>query len=160
MFAKKEDSISEIKLKVGQLTGRQDFGRGVARIDSKTMGKIGVKEGDVVEIHGKESAYAIAIRSYPADVGLNVVRIDGLVRKNCEASIGEFVKINKADVKEAKRVVLAPAQKGLMLHISPNLLKQNLYMRPLTKGDIIAPNPVFKTRAVENDPFSEMFKQM
>ena len=161
MFGKtKENNSNGIKLKIGQLTGRQDFGRGIARIDSKTMSKIGVKEGDVVEIKGKESGYAIAIRSYPADVGLNIIRIDGLVRKNCEASIGEFVIVNKAEIKEAKHVVLAPAQKGVMLHISPNLLKQNLYMRPLTKGDVIAPNPVFKTRAVENDPFSEMFKQM
>jgi len=161
MFGKSEGKQDEgIKLKVGQLTGRQDFGRGIARVDSKLMGKIGVKEGDTVEIKGKETAYAIAVRSYPADVGLNVIRMDGLVRKNAEASIGEFVNVTKAEVKEAKHVVLAPAQKGVMLHISPNLLKQNLYMRPMMKGDVIAPNPVFKTRSVENDPFSEMFRQM
>jgi transitional endoplasmic reticulum ATPase len=147
----------EIKLKVGELTGREDFGRGIARLDANIMKKLGAKEGDILEIEGKSSTGVVAIRSYPADVGLNVIRIDGLVRKNCDASIGEFVKIKKADVKEAKRVTLAPAQKGFMLHISPNLLKQNLFMRPMSKGDIISTNPVFKTRTKNNDVFSQFF---
>ena len=147
----------ELKLKVGELTGREDFGRGIARLDANIMKKIGAKEGDILEIEGKSSTGVVAIRSYPADVGLNMIRIDGLVRKNCDASIGEFVKIKKADVKEAKHITLAPAQKGFMLHISPNLLKQNLFMRPMSKGDIITTSPVFKTRTRNDDVFSQFF---
>jgi transitional endoplasmic reticulum ATPase len=151
----------EIKLKVGELTGREDFGRGIARLDANMMKKLGVKEGDVLELEGKKTTGVVAIRSYPADVGLNVIRIDGLVRKNCNASIGEFIKIRKADVKEAKHVTLAPAQKGFMLHISPNLLKQNLFMRPMKKGDIITTSPVFKTTRRNHGPediVSQMLK--
>jgi SpoVK/Ycf46/Vps4 family AAA+-type ATPase/intein/homing endonuclease len=144
----------ELKLKVGELTGREDFGRGIARLDTNTMKKIGVREGDVIEIEGKIKSGAVSIRSYPADVGLNFIRMDGLVRKNCDASIGEYVKVRKSDVKEAKKVTLAPAQKGFMIHISPNLLKQNLFMRPMNKGDIIITNPVFKTRKNHDDIFS------
>ena len=147
----------EIKLKVGELTGREDFGRGIARLDANLMKKIGAKEGDVIELEGKRKTGVVAIRSYPADVGMNVIRVDGLVRKNCDASIGEFVKVRKAAVKEAKHVTLAPAQRGFMLHISPNLLKQNLFMRPMTKGDIIITNPVFKTRTRNDDVFSQFF---
>jgi transitional endoplasmic reticulum ATPase len=147
----------EFKLKVGELTGREDFGRGIARLDTNSMKKIGVKEGDIIEIEGKKKSGAVAIRSYPADVGLNLVRVDGLVRKNCDASIGEFIKIRKAESKEANHVTLAPAQKGYMLHISPNLLKQNLFMRPMSKGDIIIANPVFKTRRNHEDVFSQFF---
>jgi len=147
----------EIKLKVGELTGREDFGRGIARLDTKNMGKIGVKEGDIIEIEGKRKTGAVAIRSYPADIGLNVLRVDGLVRRNVDASIGETVKIRKADAKEARKVILAPAQKGFMLHISPNLLKQNLYMRPMAKGDIIITNPVFKTRTRNQDDIFSIF---
>jgi len=147
----------ELKLKVGELTGREDFGRGIIRLDTNTMKKIGAKEGDVVEIEGKIRTGAVAIRSYPADVGLNLIRMDGLVRKNCDASIGEFVKIRKSDVKEAKKVTLAPAQKGFSIHISPNLLKQNLFMRPMNKGDIIITNPVFKTRKNHDEIFSQFF---
>ncbi len=148
--------MEEVKLKVGELTGREDFGRGIARIDTKVMKKIGVREGDPVEIVGKRSTVAVAVRSYPADVGLNLIRIDGLVRKNCGASIGEIVRVRKAEVKDAKRVVLAPVEKGIMLHISPNLLKQNLYMRPLGKGDIIIANPAFR-RSRRGDFFEEIF---
>ncbi len=144
----------EIKLKVGELTGREDFGRGIARLDTKLMNKLDVKEGDILEIEGKNKTGAVAIRSYPADIGMNVLRIDGLVRKNCDASIGESVTVRKSDVKEAKKLVLAPAQKGFMLHISPNLIRQNLYMRPMTKRDIIITNPVFKTSRNHDDIFS------
>jgi len=144
----------EIKLKVGELTGREDFGRGIARLDAKLMNKLDVKEGDILEIEGKNKTGAVAIRSYPADIGMNVLRIDGLVRKNCDASIGESVTVRKSDVKEAKKLVLAPAQKGFMLHISPNLIRQNLYMRPMTKRDIIITNPVFKTSRNHDDIFS------
>jgi len=141
----------EIKLKVGELTGREDFGRGIARLDTKLMSKLDVKEGDILEIEGKNKTGAVAIRSYPADIGLNLLRVDGLVRKNCDASIGESVTVRKAEAKEAKRLTLAPAQKGFMLHISPNLIRQNLYMRPMTKRDIIVPNPVFKTSRNHDD---------
>lgn len=147
----------ETKLKVGELTGREDFGRGIARIDSKVMKSLGVKEGDIIEIEGKRKTGVVVIRSYPADVGLNIVRVDGLVRKNCDATIGEFVTVRKAEAKEAKKVVLAPTQKGIMMHISPNLMKQNLFMRPMTKGDIIITNPVFKTRRNQDDVFSQFF---
>ncbi|MBN2203082.1 MAG: CDC48 family AAA ATPase [Candidatus Aenigmarchaeota archaeon] len=147
----------DIKLKVGELTGRDDFGRGIARIDSKIMKKLGVNEGDIIEIEGKRKTGVVAIRSYPADVGLNILRIDGLVRKNCNATIGEFVTVRKVEVKEAKKVTLAPAQKGIMMHISPNLIKQNLFMRPMSKGDIITTSPVFKTRTRGDDVFSQFF---
>ncbi|NOZ81826.1 MAG: CDC48 family AAA ATPase [Candidatus Micrarchaeota archaeon] len=147
---------NEVKLKVGELTGREDFGRGIARIDTKVMRKIGVKEGDPIEISGKRSTVAIAVRSYPADVGLNIIRIDGLVRKNCGASIGEFVTVRKANVKRAERVVLAPVEKGISIHIPSNILRQNLFMRPVTKGDIIIANPVFRRRR-RGDFFEEIF---
>jgi len=147
----------ELKIKVGELTGREDFGRGIARIDTKLMSKMGVREGDIIEIEGKRSTAAVVIRSYPADVGLNILRVDGLVRRNADASIGEFVKVRKSDVKEAKRIVLAPAQKGFIFHISPNLLKQNLFKRPMVKGDIIITNPVFKTRNRDHDDIFSIF---
>ncbi|MBU5574970.1 MAG: CDC48 family AAA ATPase [Candidatus Aenigmatarchaeota archaeon] len=147
----------EIKLKVGELTGREDYGRGIARIDTKTMKALKIKEGDIIEIEGKRKTAVVAVRAYPADVGLNIIRIDGLVRKNAGTSIGEYVKISVPEIKEAKKVVLAPAEKGVMLHISPNLLKQNIFYRPVTKGDIILALPVFKKSRRESSEFLEEF---
>ena len=136
----------EVELKVGELTQREEFGRGLARIDSATMQKIGVREGDIIEIEGARKTSAVAVRAYPADAGLNVARMDGLVRRNSGAGVGDNVKIRKAEVKEAKKVTLAPAQEGVVVQISPNLIKQNIYYRPLTKGDIIVPSPIVKGR--------------
>jgi len=136
----------EAELKVGELTQREEFGRGIARVDSGTMQKIGVKEGDIIEIEGTRKTGVIAVRSYPADAGLNVVRMDGLVRRNVGGGVGDTIKIRKADVKEAKKVTLAPAQEGIVVQINPNLIKQNIYYRPITKEDIIVPSPIMKER--------------
>ena len=93
---------NEIKLKVGELTERGDFGRGIVRVSARDMKRLGVNEGDIVEISGKRKTASIAVRAYPADVGLDIVRMDGLERRNCGAGIGEEVKIKKAEAKEAK----------------------------------------------------------
>jgi transitional endoplasmic reticulum ATPase len=141
-----KDEKNEVELKVGELTQREEFGRGIIRMDSNSMQKIGIKEGDVVEIEGTKKTGAIAIRSYPADAGLNLVRMDGLLRRNTGAGVNDPVKIRKIQAKEAKKVTLAPAQEGIVVQISPNIIKQNLYYRPVTKGDIIVPSPVVKRR--------------
>jgi len=147
----------EIRLKVGELTAREEAGRGIVRIDSGTMNKLGVREGDVVEIDGGKKTVAIAVRAYPADVGLNIVRMDGITRKNAGSAVGEYTKIKKADVKEAKKVVLAPAERGLVIHIHPNLIKQNIYTRPVVKGDIVVPSPVVRRKSDGGSFFEEFF---
>jgi len=136
----------EVELKVGELTQREEFGRGIVRLDSGSMQQIGIKEGDIIELEGSRETGAIAVRSYPADAGLNVVRMDGLVRRNVGSGVGDTVKIRKADVKEARKVTLAPAQEGIVIQISSNIIKQNIYYRPVSKGDIIVPTPIVKGR--------------
>jgi len=146
----------DFELKIGELTQREEFGRGIVRMDSGTMQNIGIREGDIIELEGTRKTGAIAVRSYPADAGLNVARMDGLVRRNVGGGVGETVKLRKADVKEAKKVTLAPAQEGIIVQISPNLVKQNIYYRPVIKGDIIVPSPVVKERDTMPSMFDEM----
>ncbi|MBI2578402.1 MAG: AAA family ATPase [Candidatus Aenigmarchaeota archaeon] len=147
----------EIKLRVGELTERSDFGRGIVRLSAKDMKRLGITEGDIVEIEGKRKTAAIVIRAYPADVGLDIIRMDGLVRRNCNAGIGEPVAIRKADAKEAKSVTIAPARKGIIIHMGSNLIKQNLLMRPVLLGDIIIPNPVVQDRRNQTTLFEQFF---
>jgi len=138
--------MEEINLKVGELTNREEFGRGIVRIDTKTMQDLKIREGDIVELQGQRKTGAIAVRAYPADIGLKIIRMDGITRRNAGIGVGENIKVVKADAKEARRVVMAPAQKGVMLQMSPDILKRNLLMRPLCKKDIITPFPVVKQR--------------
>ncbi len=145
----------EIKLKVGELTNRSEVGRGIVRMDMNSMKNLNIREGDIVELEGQRKSPAIAVRAYPADVGLNIIRMDGLLRMNASIGLGESAKVRKAEAKEAKKVVLAPAQKGILLTVSPNLLRQNLIMRPLLKGDIISPSPVYRKKT--NTAFEDFF---
>jgi transitional endoplasmic reticulum ATPase len=112
------------------------------------MEKIGVNEGEMIEIEGKRKTVAMAARSYPADIGLDIIRIDGLTRRNCKTDIGDVITVRKAKVKKAKKVVLASVDKGFICQVSTDLLKQNLFMRPMSKDDIIISNPVFRSNNV------------
>ena len=161
----------DISLRVGELTDRSESGMSMVRLESKMMTELGIREGDVIELHGKKKTGAIAVRAYPADIGLNLVRMDGITRTNIGVGVGETVKIAKADVKEAKKVVIAPAQKDELLETSQgvaDLLKQNLLGRPLTKGDVISPSPASRGRQRQGrqfgdngmDPFFDIFRSM
>ncbi len=140
----------EIRVKIGELTERAEAGRGIIRLDSANMQKLGLKEGEVVELEGSKKTGAIVVRAYPADVGLNLARMDGITRHNCGGGVGEYVKIRKADSKEARNVTIAPAERGLIIHMSPDLVKQNIFMRPVAKGDIIIPSPIVRKRRGNN----------
>jgi len=45
--------------------------------------------------------------------------MDGILRRNAKTGIGEIVKVRKAEVKPAKKVVIAPARKGIMIRAPP-----------------------------------------
>ena len=125
-----------IALKVAEAI-QEDVNKGIARIDSGTMKAIGVRDGDIILIKGERETVAIVDRAYPGDIGLGIIRMDGLLRKNAKTSIGEAIKVKKAEVKEAKKVVIAPAQKGIVVKANPAIFKQGLLGRPVLKDDII-----------------------
>ncbi|HSI19538.1 MAG TPA: CDC48 family AAA ATPase [Sphingomonas sp.] len=116
----------------------EDSGRGLAHIPRAMMAALGLTEGDVIEIVGKETTVARAVAPYAEDEGLEIIRIDGLQRANAGAGSGDFVEIRKAESKPATRVVFAPAQQNLRLQGSSNALKRTFFGRPLTQGDIVA----------------------
>ena len=128
---------SEFELRVAEAL-QQDVGKGMVRIDRELMGTIGASPGDIVEIIGKRTTGAIAGQSYPADVGLEIVRMDGLTRSNAGTSIGEAITIRKAEPRIAGKVVIAPAAKGMRIMASGDIIKRNLMGRAVTRGDVLA----------------------
>ena len=131
----------ELKLTVAEARRQADVGRGVVRLDEGAMRKLDLKQGDIVEIVGTRSTGAIALRGYPEDRGLDIIRIDGLLRRNAGTSIGEKVTVRKAQVKEAKSVTLAPTEPKVRLMVPGEVVRRNLLGRPVSKGDIITPTP-------------------
>jgi transitional endoplasmic reticulum ATPase len=127
----------EIKLKVAEAI-QDDVNKGIVRIDSNFMRELDVRPGDIIDIIGERSTVAIADRAYPGDIGLNIIRMDGITRRNARTGIGELVQLKKAAVKEAKKVIIAPAKKGIMIRAPANLFKQGLLGRAVIKGDIVS----------------------
>ena len=149
----------ESKLKVVEAVP-DDVEKGIVRIDSNFMKDLDMKPGDVVEIKGEKRTVAIADRAYPGDIGLNIIRMDGIIRKNAKTGIGELVIIKKAEVKEAKKLVIAPSKKGVMVRASPNTFKQGLLGRAVIKGDLISLGGTRRRRnAMSDNPFfDDVFK--
>ena len=67
-----------------------DVGHGRARISGEN--DLGLKPGDIVEIKGeKRSTAAIYWRSRPEDTKMEIIRVDGIIRKNAGVSLGDLI---------------------------------------------------------------------
>ena len=133
---------NEITLKVAEAISQKDVGQGVARLDPNVMDDLNIRERDLIEIVGEKRTAAIALPSQ-TDIGLGVIRIDGLVRKNSGATIGGEVQVKKIKAVEAKKVVLAPIENNIRVQGDVRGLFAGKVM---VQGDIIgsqirAPKP-------------------
>ncbi|MCX6774165.1 MAG: CDC48 family AAA ATPase [Candidatus Micrarchaeota archaeon] len=123
---------------------RSDVGRSIARLDSKARKELSLSVGDFIRLAGKRQTIAIVWPAHPEDEGLDIIRIDGILRNNAGVGIGEKVKVFKTEIKEASRIILAPKEQ---IRYSPELedyVHKRLINRPMIKGDMI-PIGVFGT---------------
>lgn len=150
-----------LNLKVAEAI-QDDVNKGIVRIDSKLMGEIGVKTGEIVEIAGQRSTVGIADRAYPGDIGLNIIRMDGILRRNAKTGISEIVKVKKIEIAEAKRIVIAPARPGIRITAPPNTFRQSLLGRAVVKGDVVSLGGARRRyRAMSGHPlFDELFTSL
>jgi len=132
----------ELTLRVTEARQR-DVGRKIARLSDYAMRKLGIEPGDYIEIIGpKASVPAQAMLA--EGIADDEIRIDGNIRKFIGVGVGDEVKVRKAVVKPATRIVLAPAEQALPFYYSSFLdyIKYDQLMnKPLTKGETI-PIPV------------------
>ncbi len=126
-----------VQLRVVSLPS-DEAGRGIVRIDPKVMERLGVSSGDIIEIKGKKITGARVWRGQSIHAGSGKIFMDGLVRSNTGAGIGDQVEIRRIDPPPAKRVVLAPAQRGVRIVADGAAVKPSLNQRPVTPGDIIS----------------------
>jgi len=127
--------LSEIQLRVGDARQR-DVGRGIARIDQRTMQKLEISAGDVIEICGKRTTSAIAWPAYSEDQNRDLLRIDGFTRKNAGVAINEYVVVRPAKVKTTLSLTLAPVDMRLNVDEDfTNFVRNRLMERTLVEGD-------------------------
>jgi transitional endoplasmic reticulum ATPase len=157
-----------LKLRVVEAL-QDDAYKGIARIDPEYMKKLGLERGDIISIKDGRETFSVVDRAYPSDVGEDIIRIDGIARKNAKTGIGEKVEVKKAEIAEAKKVTIAPAQKGVIVQGDPENFKRGLLGKPLSKGDLVVIGGAQQRRKdmmsegfgdFFGEEFSEIFNQM
>ena len=130
-----------VNLRVSKALPTDVGGRGRARISGGT--DLDLKPGDVVEIIGDEgkSTAAIYWRCRPEDADLDLIRIDGIIRKNAGVSLGDRVTVKKIDAKECTKLVLSPVMANKQkVKFGPGIegfARRGLAKRPVVVGDRI-----------------------
>ena len=97
---------SAIKMKVAECRIK-DVGKKKAILDSFTMAKLGIQDGDVIEIAGKKVAAVSAYSFEDKNKKNSYIHIDGQTRQNAGVRLNDYVIVKKTDPKSAERIVLA-----------------------------------------------------
>ncbi|MEM2053869.1 MAG: AAA family ATPase, partial [Nitrososphaerota archaeon] len=126
----------EVSLRVAEARQR-DIGRRIARIDNAAIRELDLSPGDTIEITSKRSTVAIVWPPYKEDEGMGIIRIDGEIRRNIGATVGDYVKVSKVVVKPATKVVLAPFEPLPFVGDFSRIVRSQLMNMPLAKGDVI-----------------------
>jgi len=126
----------ETQLRVADARQR-DIGHGKVRIDNETMQKLGITAGDFVEIHGKKPTVAVAWPAYTEDQGQEIIRMDGLIRRNAGVALNEYVAIRKCEVRDAQSLVFAPTDVRLSVDEEfVSFVKRRFMDMPFMEGDM------------------------
>jgi transitional endoplasmic reticulum ATPase len=136
-------NVPGISLKVAEAF-QNDISRGIARIDSKAKSELGVSTGDIIRLSGKKAALAIVWQAHPDDEGLEMIRLDGILRQNVGVGLGEKVKIEPVQTRVAKKIVLAPQEPVRYSVGFDQYVKKRLVGKPVLKGNLL-PVGIFGT---------------
>ena len=104
------DTYNVLPLKV--LEGySSDIGRGVARVDQKSLNLLSLSEGDSVEIIGNDrKIQAKCLALLPYDEGAGIIRVDPNLSKTLGVSIGETITIRTIKIDSEKNSVRSVAK--------------------------------------------------
>ena len=86
----------------------EDANKGIVRMDSQDMSKLGVKLNEYVEILGKRKTVAKVVPSFGAYCRNEAVMVSATIRYNAGVGLDEKVQIRRVDVEPAKAIVLTP----------------------------------------------------
>lgn len=137
--------MSGLRLKVAE-AGQEDVGRSIVRVSDAAFAALELERGEVVAIMGERETAALAAPAHSVDQGLDVIRMDGVIRTNARAGIGDYVQVGKAAWRDAHKVTLAPARRGIRVVAPVETLRQALLYRPVVKGDLITAGVVSRPR--------------
>jgi len=134
-----DDDSNSISLRVSKAIP-SDVGHGRARISGESG--LELKPGDIIEIKGENrTTAAIYWRSRPEDTKMDIIRVDGIIRKNAGVSLGDRVTVTKVDAKICTKLVLSPVMANKQkVKFGPGIegfARRGLNKRPVVAGDRI-----------------------
>ena len=134
---------------------KMDVGRYVVRLSSQIMADLGLETGDVVELTGTRNVPALVWRSV-RDEGLDIVRMDAVLRRNAGVSLGDKIKVKKIEPQEARMIHLAPAEQEIRIQgdIS-SYFRERLLNKPVIKNNMVlfeVFNNIFPFVVTKTDP--------
>ena len=134
-----DDKSQSISLRVAKAIP-SDVGHGRARISGDN--DLDLKPGDIIEIKGeKRTTAAIYWRSRPEDSKMDIIRVDGIIRKNAGVSLGDRVTVTKVEAKICTKLVLSPVMANKQkVKFGPGIegfARRGLNKRPVVAGDRI-----------------------
>ena len=120
----------------------KDVGKGIAKIDPIVFDKLKLSAGDTLRVDGTKSAIVYAIKGNIEDTGLNIIRIDGLIRYNIGAGIDEDIYIEKVIPLAANTINLSPVidkdkkiklSQDIIGYIKDKIINQNIIENNMIK---------------------------
>ena len=133
-----------LKLEIAESL-QEDIDKGIARVPSGIMDKMGLASGDLVELSAKNKVVVRALRAHKRELSRESIRIDGTIRSNLGASIGETVFVMPVKVKVAQSITLAPLQEVRFSDDPTEYFHTKLLDIPVREGQKIVID-VFGTR--------------
>jgi hypothetical protein len=149
----RRDELS-IELRVAKAIP-SDVGHGRVRLPLDNS--LGLKPGDIVSVEGstgplasRGSTAAIVWRARPEDKDLAVARMDGIIRRNAQLSLGGKVRIRKLEPEPCSELVLCPelgdgnfddlANRASKIRMGKGIegfARRGLNKRPVKSGDVV-----------------------
>src|SRR3989440_12336098 len=128
---------SSPELQLAVVEGFQ-VGRGVARLDTADIARLGCQPGDTILITGARTTAAKVVPSGGIDRGQQSIQMDSQVRQNSASGLGERVSVRKAKVQNAEKVTLLPLSGGAPIQESDlQYIARYLVGLPVVIGDLL-----------------------
>lgn len=124
---------------------QEDIDKGIVRVSSGAMDRLGVVSGDVVKVKAKTEVVMKVMRSLDSGDSSSLIRLDGVTRGTIGVSLGDKVFVSKVKVIGAKSITLAPLQEVRFSDDPTEYFHTKLMHVPLSVGQKIVID-VFGTR--------------
>jgi len=107
------------------------------QLHSEVIGKIGINDGDLIEVKGKRMTAGRVVSVNKDGFDMTFIGLNNLVRNNAQVSVQEMVAIGNVVKNFANKIVLAPIEKHLRKsELIKGLAKKSFMGMPFVEGDV------------------------